>query len=78
MDQDIKHEFEKLDDRIDNLPTKTDLNNAVNHLVGVINDTIAVPMERHFAEVKDNLDVRAEVEALKSDMQKIKAALQLQ
>jgi uncharacterized protein YbgA (DUF1722 family) len=77
MDQELKHEFEKLNQRIDVLPTKTDLNNVVNHLVGVINETIAEPMERHFAETKDTVRVRADVESLKIDIQKIKAVLHI-
>ena len=44
---------------------------------GVSNEAIAVPMERHFAEVRDSVDVRAEVEALKLDTQRIKEALHL-
>ncbi|HEX8459229.1 MAG TPA: hypothetical protein VF656_18190 [Pyrinomonadaceae bacterium] len=59
------------------LATKIDVEGAVNHLVGVINETIAEPMERHFAEVKDAIDVRTEVEMLKLDMRKIKEALHL-
>ena len=77
MDQELKHEFEKLNRRLDILPTKTDLDGAVSHLVGVINETIAEPMERHFAETKDTINVRAEVDSLKADMKRIKAALHL-
>ncbi|MDQ3817617.1 MAG: hypothetical protein M3362_08000 [Acidobacteriota bacterium] len=77
MDRELKQEFEKINERLDSLPTKTDLKNEINDLVGIINETIAEPMEQRFAEIKDTLRVRAEVEALKVDMQKIKAALHL-
>jgi len=75
MDQELKHEFEKINQRIDTLPTKTDLDNTVEQLVSVINKTIAEPMEKHFAEHKRDLDVSKDVEILKLDMQKIKDAL---
>jgi hypothetical protein len=59
------------------LATKSDVEGAVEHLVGVINETIAEPMERHFAEMKDYLKTKEEVEILKREMQRIKEALHL-
>lgn len=46
-------------------------------LVGVINRTIAEPMEKRFAELKDYKTVQEKVSSLESDMRKIKSALQL-
>jgi hypothetical protein len=46
-------------------------------LAAIIATTIAEPMEKNFAELKDFKTVREEVFSLKTDMQKIKAALQL-
>lgn len=74
MDQELKA---YLDEQFKTVAKKVDVENAVTELAAHINETIAVPMEQHFAEVKDNIDVRAEVETLKLDMQKIKEALHL-
>lgn len=46
-------------------------------LAGIIAKTIAEPMEKQFAELKDYKTVREDVFNLKTDIQKIKAALQL-
>ncbi len=62
-------------DDLKNFATKDDLAAAVAELGRVISDTIAEPMEKHFAEHKRDLDVGKDVEALKLDMQKIKDAL---
>lgn len=70
-----------LDTRFANLEakivTKTDFENGLNHLVSVIDTTVAQPMERHFAEYKEQLDVSKKVAQLEHDMQKIKDALNL-
>jgi hypothetical protein len=47
------------------------------HLVSVINETIAEPIERHFEELKDFVRVREDVQTLKLEMQRIKEALHL-
>lgn len=47
------------------------------HLVSVINETIAEPMERHFEELKDFVRVREDMQRLKLEMQRIKEALHL-
>lgn len=47
------------------------------HLVSVINETIAEPMERHFGELQDFVRVREDVQTLKAEMQRIKEALHL-
>ena len=59
------------------LATKADIEGAVNHLAGVINETIAEPMEKHFEELKDYLKVKEDVQTLKREMQRIKEALHL-
>lgn len=46
-------------------------------LARIIATTVAEPMEQHFAELKDYLEVRGDVQALKADMQRIKAALHI-
>jgi hypothetical protein len=46
-------------------------------LARMIADTVATPMEQHFADLKDYLEVREDVQALKVDMQKIKEALHI-
>lgn len=46
-------------------------------LAAIIATTIADPMEQNFSELKDYRTVREEVLTLKSDVQKIKTALQL-
>ncbi len=51
------------------------IKDSTEELAGIINDTVAVPMEEHFAEHKRDLDMRKDVEALKLDIQKIKDAL---
>jgi hypothetical protein len=62
-------------DDLKDFATKDDLASAVAELGRVINETIAEPMEKHFAEHKRDLDVSKDVEALKLDMKKIKDAL---
>jgi hypothetical protein len=47
------------------------------HLVSVINETIAEPMEQHFEGLKDFPRVREDVHTLKQEMQRIKEALHL-
>jgi hypothetical protein len=59
------------------LATKKDVEKGVGELAGIIANTIAEPMERHFQEVKKELDVYAEVKVLKADMERIKEALHL-
>lgn len=63
------------------LVTKTDLTDALDaqlgKMVSIINDTIATPMEQHFAETKKQLDMAHKVEQLERDMQEIKNALNL-
>ncbi len=56
---------------------KDDIEGAVNHLVGVINDTIAVPMERHFTEMKDYMEVKEDVHTLKIEMRQLKKVLDI-
>lgn len=46
-------------------------------LVAIIAKTIAEPMEKNFAELKDYKAVREEVFTLKAELQKIKTALRL-
>jgi hypothetical protein len=62
-------------DDLKNFTTKEDLNTAVADLGRLISETIAEPMEKHFAEHKRDIDVSKDVEMLKRDMQKIKDAL---
>lgn len=74
---------EYFDKALANLATKDDLSSQTRelkaytdeqteHLVGVINETIAEPMESHFAELKDYLKVKEDVQTLKREMQQIK------
>ena len=74
MDQELKV---YLDKQFATVARKADVESAVAELAAHINETIAVPMEHHFAEVEANIEVRAEVERLKFDMQKIKESLHL-
>lgn len=46
-------------------------------LAVIIKNTIVEPMEENFSELKDYKAVREEVSVLKTDMQRIKTALQL-
>jgi hypothetical protein len=62
-------------DDLKDFATKDDLAAAVAELGRVINETIAEPMEKHFAEHKRDLDMSKDVETLKLDMKKIKDAL---
>lgn len=59
------------------LATKADLEGAVSHLVGVSNETIAEPMERHFEQLKDYLKTKEDVQMLKREMQQIKETLRI-
>jgi succinate dehydrogenase/fumarate reductase flavoprotein subunit len=79
---------EYLDKALSSLATKDDLasqtkelkayaDEQTGHLVGVINETIAEPMERHFAELKDYVKTKEDVQTLKREMQRIKEALHL-
>lgn len=56
---------------------KTYTDEQTEKLAAIIATTIAEPMERNFSELKDYRTVREEVMTLKTDMQKIKTALQL-
>ena len=58
-----------------NLAKKID--DQTEQLARIIADTVAAPMEQHFADLKDYLEVREDVQALKVDMQRIKAALHI-
>jgi hypothetical protein len=53
------------------------MNDQTEQLARLIADTVATPMEEHFADLKDYSDVRKEVHTLKVEMQKIKAALHI-
>ena len=46
-------------------------------LARIIANTVAAPMQNHFEELKDELEVREEVQTLKRDMLKIKQALHI-
>jgi hypothetical protein len=58
-----------------NLSKKID--GQTEQLARTIADTVATPMEQHFADLKDYLEVREEVQMLKVDMQRIKEALHI-
>jgi hypothetical protein len=79
---------EYFDRQLKNLATKDDLqaqtkelkayaDEQTTHLVSVINETIAEPMERHFEELKDFVQVREDVQTMKLEMQRIKEALHI-
>lgn len=58
-----------------NLGKKID--DQTEQLARIIADTVATPMEQHFADLKDYLEVREDVQTLKVEMQRIKEALHL-
>jgi hypothetical protein len=53
------------------------MNDQTEQLAALIADTVATPMEQHFADLKDYSEVRKEVHTLKAEMQKIKEALHI-
>ena len=53
------------------------INDQTEHLAQLIENTVATPMEQHFADLKDYSEVRKEVHTLKVEMQKIKEALHI-
>jgi hypothetical protein len=59
------------------LATKQDVREGVEELARIIAETVANPMEQHFTELKDYAQVREEVKNLKTDMLKIKQALNI-
>ena len=75
FDQALKNLATK--DDLKELSTKQDVRNAVEELARLIADTVATPMERHFADLKDYLEVRKDVHTLKVEMQKIKEVLHI-
>jgi len=75
FDQQLKNLATKND--LKDLATKSDVESAVTELAGVINKTIAEPMEKGFAELRDYKTVKEEVNELKADIVKIKHALHL-
>ena len=83
---------EYFDQQINKLVTKDDLEKKLNAqtkelkafaeeqaeaLARIIAKTVAVPMERHFTELKNEKQLRKDVENLKADMRRIKEALHL-
>src|SRR4051794_33049968 len=72
---------EYFDQQLKNLATKEDVRRevqaGVEQMARIISETVAEPMEKHFAEHTEQLNVRGEVEELKRDVQQIKAALHL-
>ena len=58
-----------------NLGKKNDY--QTEQLARIIADTVATPMEQHFAGLKDYLEVREDVQMLKVEMQRIKEALHI-
>jgi hypothetical protein len=53
------------------------IEDQTEHVARIIADTVATPMEQHFADLKDYLEVREDVQTLKAEMQKIKQALHI-
>jgi hypothetical protein len=53
------------------------INDQTEQLARLIADTVATPMEQHFADLKDYSEVRKELHTLKVEMQKIKEALRI-
>jgi uncharacterized protein YlxW (UPF0749 family) len=64
-------------DDLKQLATKDDIQAAVTELASMINETVAEPMEQHFAELKDHEQLRDDVQTLKREIQQIKTALHL-
>jgi hypothetical protein len=58
-----------------NLSKKID--SQTEQLARIIADTVATPMEQHFTDLKDYLEVRKDVQTLKVEMQRIKEALHI-
>jgi hypothetical protein len=71
----LDNKFKAIDDQFSKLHTHID--DQTEQLARIIETTIATPMEQRFAELKDYLEVREDVQALKVDMQRIKAALHI-
>lgn len=70
--------FEKLMTFLqENMATKADLREAVEELARLTAETVANPMEQHFAEVKAELAMHQRVRQLETDMRKIKEALRI-
>jgi hypothetical protein len=46
-------------------------------LIGIINETIAIPLQEHLEETSDYPQIRTEVKALNNDVRKIKSALHI-
>lgn len=85
MDTELK---QYLDEQFKSVTTKEDLaqqtttlkayaDEQTEKLAVIIANTIVKPMEKNFAELKDHKTVQEKVMTLEADMQKIKAALQL-
>ncbi len=85
MDTELKNYLDKQFEAVaskDDLAQQTEIlkryaDEQTEKLAVIIAATIAEPMEQKFSELKDYKTVREEVSALKSDVQKIKTALQL-
>jgi hypothetical protein len=53
------------------------IGDQTERLARIIAETVATPMEQHFTDLKDYLEVREDVQTLKVEMQKIKEALHI-
>jgi hypothetical protein len=71
----LDSKFKAIDDQFSKVHTHID--DQTEQLARIIENTIATPMEQQFADLKDYLEVREDVQALKVDMQKIKEALHI-
>ena len=88
LKQYLDERFEAFDKKFEKVATKDDLaeqtiilkaytDEQTQILVGIINRTIAEPMENRFAELKDYKTVQDKVTLLETDMRKIKSASQM-
>lgn len=84
----FENKFDAFDKQFEQVATKDDLaqqtttlkayaNEQTEKLAAIINNTIAEPMEQHFAELKDYKTVQEKVTTLETDMRKIKSALHI-
>ncbi len=64
-----KEDIKRIDNKVEGLATKKYLNDEISDLAGM--------MSRRFDEIEKKLDVRAEVDQLKSQMSKVWQALNI-
>ena len=82
LDQALKPVLDRLDHTatktdLERFATKDDLEKAVGSIVSTISETVATPMEAHFAEFRAELALHEDVHTLKLEMRHLKEALHI-